>query len=187
MPGGLPPPVVVHAANENQYPTRGSTPRPSTPSPCESVACRQRVQSCKSDAHRRRVIDDTGHPARHPNQRRQSRHRLGATYNDLGATITAPLADLNLGIVTFVNGAAISPVQIDTSTAATDTIDYVVTDSAGLAATSTRTVIVQAAAAVSTPPTPPSAATSTLLMSEVPHFDFSESRSSASARQAKNS
>jgi hypothetical protein len=42
-----------------------------------------------------------------------------------------------------------SPVQIDTSTAATDTIAYVVTDSAGLSSTSTRTVIVQAAALIS--------------------------------------
>jgi hypothetical protein len=37
-------------------------------------------------------------------------------------------------------------VEIDTGTAATDTIAYVVTDSQGLTATSTRTVIVQAAA-----------------------------------------
>lgn len=38
-------------------------------------------------------------------------------------------ADLNLGIATFVNGTANSPVQIDTTQAATETIDYVVTDS----------------------------------------------------------
>jgi hypothetical protein len=57
----------------------------------------------------------------------------------------ATSTDLNLGITTFVNGAQMSPVQIDTTQAATDTIDYVVTDSTGLAATSTRTVIIQAA------------------------------------------
>jgi hypothetical protein len=74
---------------------------------------------------------------------------VGDAYNDLGATITAPIADLNLGIHTFVNGFATNPVQLDTSTAATDTIAYVVTDSAGLSSTSTRTVIVQAAALVS--------------------------------------
>jgi hypothetical protein len=49
--------------------------------------------------------------------------QVGATYNDLGATITGPTADLNLGLQTFVNGSPMSPVQIDTSQAATDTID----------------------------------------------------------------
>ena len=46
----------------------------------------------------------------------------------------------------FVNGIEMNPVQIDTSAAATDTIDYVATDSPGLTATSTRTVIVEAPA-----------------------------------------
>jgi hypothetical protein len=93
----------------------------------------------------------------------------GGTYNDLGATITGPQADLNLDIVTFVNGKQISPVQIDTTQAATDTIDYVVTDQNGLAATSTRTVIIEPAVAPSIMPsngdsasiTPQDAATST--------------------------
>jgi len=78
---------------------------------------------------------------------------VGTTYNDLGATITGPQADLNLGITTFVNGAAMFTVQIDTTQAATDTIQYVAADSKGLTATSTRTVIIQpvaAAAAAST-------------------------------------
>jgi hypothetical protein len=69
--------------------------------------------------------------------------QVGATYNDLGATITGPQQDLNLGIETFVNGVATSPIQIDTSQAATDTIDYVVTDQGGLTSTSTRTVIIE--------------------------------------------
>jgi hypothetical protein len=38
----------------------------------------------------------------------------------------------------------VSDIVIDTSAAATDTIDYVATDSAGNTATSTRTVIVEA-------------------------------------------
>jgi hypothetical protein len=38
-----------------------------------------------------------------------------------------------------------NPVQLDTTQAATDTIQYVATDQSGLAATSTRTVIIQAA------------------------------------------
>ncbi|MGA8611063.1 MAG: immunoglobulin-like domain-containing protein [Xanthobacteraceae bacterium] len=94
--------------------------------------------------------------------------QIGANYNDLGATITGPQQDLDLGISTFVNGVAMSPVQIDTSTAATDTIDYVATDQNGLISTSTRTVIVEAPAndnqATTTPAndnSPPPAATST--------------------------
>ena len=66
---------------------------------------------------------------------------------DLGASITGPQADLNLGIKTFLNGALVSNIQLDTSTAATDTIDYVATDQAGNIGTSTRTVIIQAASA----------------------------------------
>jgi hypothetical protein len=52
-----------------------------------------------------------------------------------------------------VNGVAMSPVQIDTSAAATDTIDYVATDQTDLTATSTRTVIIEPAAAPSIVPT----------------------------------
>jgi hypothetical protein len=48
--------------------------------------------------------------------------------------------------IDFVNGTPISPVQIDTTQAATDTIAYVVTDQSGLTATSTRTVIIEPAA-----------------------------------------
>lgn len=70
--------------------------------------------------------------------------QVGATYQDLGATITGPQLDLNLDIATYVNGSPMDPVLIDTSAAATDTIDYVVTDQNGLAATSTRTVIIEA-------------------------------------------
>ncbi len=69
--------------------------------------------------------------------------QVGATYNDLGATIIGPSADTNLDITTYLNGIALSPITIDTSAAATDTIDYVVTDQNGLTSTSTRTVIIQ--------------------------------------------
>ena len=78
--------------------------------------------------------------------------QVGATYTDLGATITGPQADLNLGIRTYVNGMLMNPVQIDTSTTATDTIDYVVTDSSGNTSTSTRTVIIQASTSATTTP-----------------------------------
>jgi hypothetical protein len=43
-----------------------------------------------------------------------------------------------------VNGIEASPVKIDTSAAATDTIDYVVTDQNGLTSTSTRTIVIEA-------------------------------------------
>ena len=69
---------------------------------------------------------------------------VGDTINDLDATISGPQADLNLGITTYVNGTEMRPVQINTSTAAPDTIDYVVTNQTGLTATSTRTVIARA-------------------------------------------
>jgi hypothetical protein len=45
----------------------------------------------------------------------------------VGATITGPQADLNLGIKTFLNGKLVSSIVLDTSSVATDTIDYVAT------------------------------------------------------------
>jgi len=74
---------------------------------------------------------------------------VGTTYNDLGATITGPQADLNLGIQTYLNGQLVSQIAIDTTQPATDTIDYVATDGQGLTATSTRTVSIQAASSTS--------------------------------------
>ena len=71
--------------------------------------------------------------------------QVGASYSDLGAQITGPQADLNLGIQTFVGTTPMSQAVIDTSTTTTYHINYVVTDSQGLTSTSTRTVIVEAA------------------------------------------
>ena len=71
---------------------------------------------------------------------------VGDSYADLGATITAPQSDLNLGIHTFVDGIASDPVVIDTAAAGTHSIDYVVTGISGLTSTTTRTVIVSAPA-----------------------------------------
>ena len=91
--------------------------------------------------------------------------QVGASYIDLGATVAGPQADLNLGIKTFVNGLFVSNIQLDTSAAATDTIDYVVTDQFGLTSTSTRTVIIQAATdnqASSTPASDNAASTSSV-------------------------
>jgi hypothetical protein len=84
---------------------------------------------------------------------------VGDTYSDLGATIAAPQADLNLGIYTFVGTTPIDQVVIDTSSPATYHINYVATDQAGNIATSTWTIIVEALF----PPTLPEVtATSTL-------------------------
>jgi hypothetical protein len=74
--------------------------------------------------------------------------QVGDSYNDLGATIAGPQADLNLSITTYVDGIEMSPVKIDTTQAATDTVDYVATDQSGLTSTSTRTVIIETASPV---------------------------------------
>lgn len=69
---------------------------------------------------------------------------VGDSDNDLGARITGPTqADTNLGIKTFLNGALVSNIVLDTTAPATDTIDYVATNSGGTS-TSTRTVFVEA-------------------------------------------
>ena len=56
----------------------------------------------------------------------------------------------DLGYKTFLDGALVSNIIIDTTQAATDTIDYVATDTWGNTSTSTRTVIIEAAS-----PSPP--------------------------------
>jgi hypothetical protein len=69
---------------------------------------------------------------------------VGDTYTDLGA-IAHDNQGHNLSYWTFINGALSGNILIDTSQAATDTIEYVATDTWGNTATSTRTVIVQTA------------------------------------------
>ena len=71
---------------------------------------------------------------------------IGDTYNDLGAIATDSEGH-ELSYRTFINGVLSGDIVIDTSAAATDTIDYVATDTWGNTATSTRTVIVEAVAA----------------------------------------
>ena len=74
-------------------------------------------------------------------------NNVKGSYADLGASVsdTGPgqAGDTNLGITTYVNGTEMSPVQIDTSEVATDTVQYVATDTAGLTSTSTRTVLIE--------------------------------------------
>jgi Domain of unknown function (DUF5011) len=68
---------------------------------------------------------------------------LGDIYADLGATITGPQQDLNLGMLTYLNGSKTDTIQLDTSTTSTSAVDYVVTDQFGTTATATRSVIVE--------------------------------------------
>jgi hypothetical protein len=63
----------------------------------------------------------------------------------------------DLGYKTFLDGALVSNIIIDTSQVATDTIDYVATDTWGNTATSTRTVIIEASPSI----VPTNAASST--------------------------
>jgi hypothetical protein len=72
--------------------------------------------------------------------------QIGDAYTDLGA-LAQDSAGHDLSYRTFLNGALSGNVLIDTSAAATDTIDYVATDTWGNTATSTRKVIVEAASA----------------------------------------
>jgi hypothetical protein len=76
---------------------------------------------------------------------------VGDTYIDLGASITAPNSDLNLGINTYLNSALVSDIVLDTTNVATA--------QSGLTSTSTRTVMITAADAP--PLIPPDNATST--------------------------
>jgi hypothetical protein len=77
---------------------------------------------------------------------------VGDTYTDLGAIVTDNQRH-DLSYRTFINGVLSGNILIDTSQAATDTIDYVATDTWGNTSTSTRTVIIEAATA-STSTTP---------------------------------
>jgi hypothetical protein len=68
---------------------------------------------------------------------------IGDTYNDLGARILAPEADLNLGLVIVLDGATTTAISIDTSTPGEHMILYTVTSpTTGLTGYATRTVIV---------------------------------------------
>jgi hypothetical protein len=84
---------------------------------------------------------------------------VGASYADLGATVTDNVND-NLGIHVFLNGVAIDSINLDTSISSTHTIDYVATDQAGNTATSTRTVIIEPASG-DVPDAPPPVPTDT--------------------------
>ena len=69
---------------------------------------------------------------------------VGDTYTDLGA-IGHDNQGHDLSYRTFINDVLSGNILIDTSQVATDTIDYVATDTWGNTATSARTVIIDAA------------------------------------------
>ena len=71
---------------------------------------------------------------------------VDSTYTVLGAIATDNQGD-TLGYKTFLNGTLVSNIVIDTTQVATDTINYVATDTWGNTSTSTRTVIVRVASA----------------------------------------
>ena len=72
---------------------------------------------------------------------------VGDTYTDLGAIVTDNQGH-DLGYKTFLDGALVSNIVIGTTQVATDTIDYVATDTWGNTATSTRSVIIEASPSI---------------------------------------
>jgi Domain of unknown function (DUF5011) len=70
---------------------------------------------------------------------------VGATYADLGATAIDEEGH-SLDVQTFFNGVEAPSITVDTSEPATDTIEYVATDTWGNTSTSSRSVIIEAAA-----------------------------------------
>ena len=76
--------------------------------------------------------NDNQPPAIQINGANPAQIKVGDKYADLGAQITAPQADLNLGIHTFVDGIETDPVVIDTTAPGSHIIEYVVSDSGGL-------------------------------------------------------
>jgi hypothetical protein len=95
---------------------------------------------------------------------------VGDTYNDLGATISGPQDDLNLGIQASVDNATSTPVadiSVDTTQTGTHTIVYSATDQNGLVGTVSRTVnVIDTGSTTSTSPV--SDATSTSATSTTP-------------------
>jgi hypothetical protein len=75
-----------------------------------------------------------------------------------------------------------NPIQLDTTQAATDTIQYVATDSAGLTATSSRTVIIQPANDNQASTTPDSAESPTGLTNDNAPLDATGTTATSSAQ-----
>jgi Domain of unknown function (DUF5011) len=72
---------------------------------------------------------------------------VGDTCAHLGAIVRDNQGN-DLSYRTFINGILSGNIPIDTSQVATDTIDYVATDTWGNTSTSTRTVIIEAAPSI---------------------------------------
>jgi hypothetical protein len=61
-------------------------------------------------------------PAIHINGNNPGTVQVGVSYADLGATITGPKADLNLGITTLLDGTTTTSIQLDTTKPGVHTI-----------------------------------------------------------------
>ena len=142
-------PLRRHPSLRHQRPTR-RPPKPSRslqPSNIRDLFRHPQVTNSETQATEIQRPPTPSQPRRHLHQRRQPRHHhVGTTYADLGATITGPQADLNLGLTIVVDNATSTDgtVQIDTSKPGTHTILYTVTDQNGLTGTASRTVIISA-------------------------------------------
>jgi hypothetical protein len=79
---------------------------------------------------------------------------IGDAYVDVGATAKDAVGH-ELSLKYFLSGALVSDIIVDTSAAATDTIDYVATDTWGNTATATRTVIIEAPSIAPSDPSDP--------------------------------
>jgi hypothetical protein len=140
------PPQPLNKAPTNTPPVQN--PTPASPPPTSSSAA-----SSTTPSNLANPTPGLANPAPSPSSppvisitgNNPAHIHVGASYSDLGATISGPTADKNLGIKTYLNGALVSNIVLDTTGVATDTIDYVATDQNGLAATSTRTVIIEPA------------------------------------------
>src|SRR5674476_1003408 len=76
------------------------------------------------------------------------------TQPTISGTTTPPSIDIqghDLGYKTFLDGALVSNIIINTTQVATDTIDYVATDTWSNTAASTRMIIIEAAPSIVAP------------------------------------
>ena len=108
-------------------------------------------------------IPATSTPQIQVNGKNPATINVGDTYADLGATITGPSEDLNLGITASVDGGAstsLDAIHIDTASAGDHTIIYSVTDPAGNTGSASRSVsVVLPTPLITPPPTDPATTT----------------------------
>jgi hypothetical protein len=89
----------------------------------------------------------------HTRRHRSGELQIGNSYTDVGV-IAQDSPGHDLSYKTFLNRALVSNIVIDTSEVATDTIDYVATDTWSNSATSTRTIKIEAPVSTASSTTP---------------------------------